>query len=67
MKRARAVQAVPQRGQWLTFLRERADHPGSAMLVAMTEVLSAHWATGQSSVEDANLAALMAWGFREAA
>ncbi|MET7399487.1 hypothetical protein ABZS66_38990 [Dactylosporangium sp. NPDC005572] len=52
---------VPILGQWLTFLRERADHPGSAMLLAMTEVLGAHWATGQSGLEDANLAALLAW------
>ncbi|MER7005726.1 hypothetical protein ABT297_22145 [Dactylosporangium sp. NPDC000555] len=53
--------SVPLLGQWLTFLRERADHPGSAMLLAMTEVLSEHWATGQSGLEDANLAALLGW------
>jgi hypothetical protein len=52
---------VPLLGQWLTFLRERADHPGSAMLLAMTEVLGEHWATGQSGLEDANLAALLGW------
>ena len=27
----------------------------------MTAVLAAHWATGQSALEDANLAALMGW------
>ncbi|WP_432977372.1 hypothetical protein [Dactylosporangium sp. CA-233914] len=52
---------VPLLGQWLTFLRERADHPGSATLLAMTEVLGEHWATGQSGLEDANLAALLGW------
>nr|BFE66037.1 hypothetical protein GCM10020063_105630 [Dactylosporangium thailandense] len=52
---------VPLLGQWFTFLRERADHPGSAMLLAMTEVLGEHWATGQSGLEDANLAALLGW------
>jgi hypothetical protein len=52
---------VPLLGQWLTFLRERVDHPGSAMLLAMTEVLGEHWATGQSGLEDANLAALLGW------
>lgn len=52
---------VPLLGQWLTFLRERADHPGSSMLLAMTEVLGTHWATGQSTLEDANLAALLGW------
>jgi len=53
--------AVPLLGRWLTFLAQRSEHPGSAALVAMTEALAAHWATGQSALEDANLAALMAW------
>ncbi|MEV6930898.1 hypothetical protein AB0M46_41290 [Dactylosporangium sp. NPDC051485] len=52
---------VPLFGQWLTFFSERAEYPGSSMLLAMTSVLGAHWATGQSAVEDANLAALLAW------
>jgi hypothetical protein len=52
---------VPILGQWFTFLRERADHPGSSMLLAMTSVLGEHWATGQSGLEDANLAALLGW------
>ncbi len=33
---------VPLLGQWLTFFRDRADHAGSAMLLAVTEVLGAH-------------------------
>ncbi|MBL7517888.1 hypothetical protein I6A84_07065, partial [Frankia sp. CNm7] len=53
--------AVPVLGRWLTYLAGRAEHPGSASLVAMTEALTLHWATGQSALEDANLAALMAW------
>jgi len=53
--------SVPLLGQWLTFLGERAEHPGSSMLLAMTEALGMHWATGQSAVEDGNLAALMGW------
>jgi hypothetical protein len=53
--------SVPLLGQWLTFFRDRTDHAGSALLLAMTEVLSAHWATGQSGLEDANLAALLGW------
>ncbi|GAA2374661.1 hypothetical protein [Dactylosporangium salmoneum] len=52
---------VPLLGKWLTFFAERAEHPGSSLMLAMTSALSAHWATGQSPVEDANLAALLAW------
>jgi len=53
--------SVPLLGQWLTFLADRAEFPGSSMLVAMTDALAAHWATGQSQVEDGNLAALVGW------
>ncbi|GAA0724018.1 hypothetical protein Drose_01810 [Dactylosporangium roseum] len=52
---------VPLLGRWLTFFAERAEHPGSALMLAMTSALGDHWATGQSAVEDANLAALLAW------
>jgi len=52
---------VPRLGQWLTFLAERAEYPGSSMMVAATEALALHWATGQSSVEDGNLAAILGW------
>jgi hypothetical protein len=53
--------AVPVLGKWLTFLAESADQPGSAMLVDLTGFLAEHWATGQSPLEDANLAAQLAW------
>ena len=53
--------SVPQLGRWLTFLAERAEHPGSSALVAMTDALTLHWATGQSALEDAQLASLLAW------
>lgn len=53
--------SVPLLGRWLTFFAERAEYPGSSLLVAMTDALSLHWATGQSPLEDANLAALLAW------
>ncbi|TVZ05032.1 hypothetical protein EAS64_10450 [Trebonia kvetii] len=53
--------AVPALGKWLTFLADSADHPGSALLVELTGFLAEHWATGQSPLEDANLAAQMAW------
>ncbi|MEU5408726.1 hypothetical protein [Nocardia asteroides] len=53
--------AIPLLGRWLTWFGERAEHPGSAVLPAMTSVLSAHWASGQSGLEDGNLAALLGW------
>ncbi|WP_306214981.1 hypothetical protein [Actinoplanes sp. RD1] len=52
---------VPLLGRWLTWFGERFEHPGSSALVAMTSALGRHWATGQSAMEDANLAALLAW------
>ncbi|MCE7011773.1 hypothetical protein LWC34_54515 [Kibdelosporangium philippinense] len=53
--------SVPSLGRWLTFLAERAEYPGSSLLVAATDVLAEHWATGQSAVEDGNLASLLGW------
>jgi hypothetical protein len=53
--------AVPTLGKWLTFLADRSDWPGSAMLIDLTSFLAEHWATGQSPLEDANLAAQLAW------
>ncbi|MER5222461.1 hypothetical protein [Streptomyces flaveus] len=52
---------VPLLGRWLTHFGERARVPGSALLLALTDVLSRHWATGQSSLEDQHLGALLAW------
>ena len=52
---------VPALGKWLTFLADSSDQPGSALLAALTGFLSEHWATGQSPLEDANLAAQLAW------
>ncbi len=53
--------SVPLLGRWLSFFAESAINPGSCLLMAATEMLSRHWATGQSSVEDQNLAVVMAW------
>jgi hypothetical protein len=53
--------AVPVLGRWLTFFAQRTEHPGSCLLLAATEALALHWATGQSAVEDQNLAALLGW------
>jgi hypothetical protein len=52
---------VPLLGRWLTWFAERAEHPGSSTLVAMTSELGQNWASGQSALEDANLAAQLAW------
>jgi len=53
--------AVPVLGRWLTFFAERSEHPGSCLLLAATQALALHWASGQSPVEDLNLAALLGW------
>jgi hypothetical protein len=53
--------AVPVLGRWLTFFAERAEEPGSCLLLAATQALTLHWASGQSPVEDLNLAALLGW------
>ncbi|MFJ6565987.1 hypothetical protein ACIQNU_01075 [Streptomyces sp. NPDC091292] len=52
---------VPLLGRWLTHFGERSRVPGSSLLLAMTELLSRHWATGQSGLEDQHLGALLAW------
>jgi hypothetical protein len=52
---------VPALGRWLTYFAERTEHPGADTLIAATDLLGGHWATGQSSVEDQNLAALLGW------
>jgi hypothetical protein len=51
---------VPVLGRWLTYLATRF-HPSSSLILTATGALAAHWATGQSAVEDENLAALLAW------
>ncbi|QES48395.1 hypothetical protein DEJ50_11730 [Streptomyces venezuelae] len=52
---------VPLLGRWFTHLAERSRVPGSSMLLSATDLLTRHWATGQSSLEDQHLAALLAW------
>ncbi|MGW4896362.1 hypothetical protein ACWEQL_29535, partial [Kitasatospora sp. NPDC004240] len=52
---------VPLLGRWLTHLTDRAQVPGSSLLLPMTGLLARHWATGQSHLEDQHLAALLAW------
>ncbi|WP_030320863.1 hypothetical protein [Streptomyces sp. NRRL B-3229] len=52
---------VPLLGRWLTHFGERARMPGSSLLPAMTDLLARHWSTGQSTLEDQHLGALLAW------
>lgn len=52
---------VPLLGMWLTFLTETAEQAGTSMLLSVTDMLAEHWATGQSTLEDQNLASIMAW------
>ncbi|GAA1937218.1 hypothetical protein [Amycolatopsis minnesotensis] len=54
-------EVVPELGKWLTFFVDTAEQAGTSMLLPVTGLLSEHWATGQSSLEDQNLASLMAW------
>ncbi|MFF3336420.1 hypothetical protein ACFYWX_44190 [Streptomyces sp. NPDC002888] len=52
---------VPEFGMWLTFLVDTAEQAGTSLLLPVTLMLTEHWATGQSTLEDQNLASLMAW------
>ncbi|MFE2679029.1 hypothetical protein [Streptomyces hygroscopicus] len=52
---------VPLLGRWLTHYGERSRVPGSCLLLSLTELLSRHWATGQSHLEDQHLGSLLAW------
>ncbi|MBA3489476.1 MAG: hypothetical protein H0T78_08015 [Longispora sp.] len=48
-------------GRWLTYFTDRSDYPGSSALLTATGALTLHWATGQSALEDADLASLLGW------
>lgn len=54
-------ESVPVLGRWLTFFAEHTDSPASSLMLAVTDVLAAHWATGQSATEDRNLGTLLGW------
>jgi hypothetical protein len=55
------AEEVPVLGRWLTFFTERAESPASCLMLAATDALAAHWATGQSPTEDRNLGTLLGW------
>ncbi|GGL05328.1 hypothetical protein [Nocardia jinanensis] len=54
-------ETLPLLGRWLTWFGDRSDFPGSNVCLAMTSMLTTHWASGQSALEDGNLAALLGW------
>lgn len=53
--------SVPVLGRWLSLFSERHEVPPSSLMLAMTDALSMHWATGQSPAEDLNLASVLGW------
>lgn len=60
--RARAVSdEVSLAGAYLDLYAQSADAPGSALCVAATEWLARQRVTGQSDLEDANLATQLVW------
>lgn len=55
------AESVPVLGRWLSFLAERHEIPPSSLMLALTDALAMHWATGQSPAEDLNLASITGW------
>ena len=48
-------------GAHASWFAQQSEVPGSCVLVAATDLLRRHWATGQSNVEDEDLHVLLSW------
>jgi hypothetical protein len=48
-------------GTHMTWFEQQAQVPGSSVLLAATDLLRRHWATGQSALEDEDLHVLLDW------
>lgn len=48
-------------GAHATWFAQQSETPGSCVLVAATDLLRRHWATGQSGLEDEDLHVLLSW------
>lgn len=48
-------------GTHMSWLDQQSQTPGSCVLVAATDLLRRHWATGQSALEDEDLHVLLNW------
>jgi hypothetical protein len=53
--------ATVQAGRHLAWFGAQGEHPGQALVLPMTDLLCQHWTTGQSALEDEQLAAVLAW------
>jgi hypothetical protein len=54
-------EALVRAGEHLGFFAGRRALPGSAAVLAATDLLTTHWTTGQLPAEDADLATVLAW------
>lgn len=48
-------------GTQASWLEQQSQTPGSCVLIAATDLLRRHWATGQSALEDEDLHVLLGW------
>jgi hypothetical protein len=52
---------TPRSGGHLTWLHQQQRLAGTSVMLAATDLLRRHWATGQSSLEDEDLHVQLAW------